>query len=152
MRIELLHPMLVHFPIALLLAGTGMRLAAYWMRASRWFTHLRFAAWAMLLLGAVFAVLAIIGGELAADVVEKSLCVPAVLELHETLAFSAALCFVAAMSADFYWSWKQTRFFGVFSAIFYGAAVVLLAATGYFGASLVYEQGAAVHKCKMESK
>src|SRR3990172_9179533 len=100
MRIELIHPMLVHFPIALLLVGTGIRCAALFARRRSSYPELLFTSRLILAIGVGFAGLAILAGLLAASVVEKTLCPPEVLGYHSTLAFTASLFYAFGLLGD----------------------------------------------------
>jgi uncharacterized membrane protein len=153
MRAELFHPMIVHFPLALLLTGSALRLAHFFLRKIRLNQVILFSSWVLLLLGVVFAWLAVVAGEVAEDIIRPSLCQPQILDQHRHLAYSAAILFSIALTFDFVKTWIRkpglTDFITIAVAILYFAAMVILTLTGGFGANLVYEQGAAVESvCK----
>lgn len=152
LRTEVIHPLIVHFPLALLLTGIALRFAHLFLRKSPFDRVSLFSSWVLLFLGVCSAWLAVIAGEFAEDIVRSGLCKPEVLEQHKALAYSAASVFSAALILDIgrMWVKRRAKFF-LSSAIvlFYSAGVVLLILAGGHGASLVYEQGAAVERvCK----
>jgi uncharacterized membrane protein len=82
MRIELIHPMVVHFPVALLLTGAILKTIAFFFRHSKSHDTLLFSARVTLCIGVCFAWVAVVSGEFASGVVKKNLCYPDLLELH----------------------------------------------------------------------
>ena len=135
-----LHPMIVHFPIALLTAAVGFDLVG-----TRWRPNeCRIAARFTLVLGFVAAVLALLSGHVAEEAVEHSGVPKAVLELHETLAgvttgvFAALVALHVAVSMG----WLRERR-GLAVAVGLVGMMLLLIAS-YYGGSLVYEYGAGV--------
>lgn len=156
MRTELIHPMLVHFPIALLLMGTLLRAITFLFRRTHFYLSFVIASWFILSLGVCFAWLAVLAGEFAKDIVGKNLCDEMVLYKHFMCAYTTAYIFTAALLLDFARAWMRRKlpaFNKVAVAInflLFLAGASLLMVTGSFGASLVYEQGAAVDKCCKE--
>ena len=150
-RTELWHPMLVHFPIVLLLGAAVLRSltpllsennASFFKRASR----------LCLVIGVITAWITVYTGSLADSIVVRELCDPTVLERHENGGYTIAVLFSIAAVLDlgvirFLPEQKQlVKKFTEWTVI-----VLLLAGSGYvaytahLGASLVYQQGAAVH-------
>lgn len=72
MRLELIHPMLVHFPIALLLTGVILKLVGVLGKKRRFYPTIDMLSRCILTFGALFAWMAIIAGEVAEDIVETS--------------------------------------------------------------------------------
>jgi uncharacterized membrane protein len=150
-RVELWHPMVVHFPIALLLIGTVLRLLA--MRRSRW-QSLQFclpAGRALLALGTVGAWVAIWTGSEAYYEVVRTLCDPTVADTHNNLAFWTAGLFTAGLVIDGARQWftlptKWSKPTLALLALIYLTGTTTLLYTGHLGAQLVYQQGAGVYQ------
>ena len=144
LRDELFHPAVVHFPIAFL-ALSGL-LALFWLFFSRGHATLLL----VLTLGVIGGWLAILTGGWSEDVVNRVICDPTVTSEHEQWAewavWSASAALPLVMFATLRLG-KNLRF--PFRAV---GAVLLVFATGavlyagHLGATLVYQQGAAVHK------
>ena len=146
LRIELLHPLTVHFPIALLLVGTMLELLSSVMRPERRdFT--RSVSLLLFTLGTLGAWLAVWSGGEAEEIVEKMLCDDSVLESHEELATLLSWIFsgVTALAwlRRFRPALKILSFLVAFTAL---AGSLGLAYVGHLGATLVYQQGAAVNR------
>ena len=154
MRIELIHPMLVHFPIALLSTGVILRLFAIWFSKRPKFSFLLPASWVILSLGLITGWIAIIFGEIARDVIEQSIKNINILNEHEEHAYITAFAFTLALVIDFIraflmtrWQtrgWMVRRGLAIFIALFYFIGFTNLIVTGFYGATLVYEEGAAI--------
>jgi uncharacterized membrane protein len=146
MRIELIHPLLVHFPLALLTIGVCLRALAFFYQR-----HFLFMSWIILGIGVCFAWMAILAGEFAADIVGKNLCEDKILDLHSTLAYTAAFLFTSGLLLD--WAkaiWARGvihKYLTIICFLLFLGAASILVYVGYLGATMVYEQGAAVQKC-----
>lgn len=125
------HPLLVHFPIALVVIAALAEAAAALRRDLRW----RVVAIANVRAGAVFALLAALAGWrlAAAQAMEPT----SLLEWHRWLGASAAAVTLVAAVASFsgdrssdtqLWIYRITLF----------AAAALVAVTGHFGGLLVW--------------
>jgi len=150
MRIELIHPMLVHFPIALLLTAAVLKVIGYCARRCSFYGSLLFCSRLILTFGVIFAWIAICAGELAADVVGKNLCLPQVLANHSLLAYTTAYLFTVGLLLDLARLWNRLAALRKWLVILSSVALLLgtctLLATAYLGGKMVYEQGAAVEK------
>ena len=146
MRIELIHPLLVHFPLALLTIGTLLRALAIFYPA-----HLLRTSWIFLGIGEACAWMAVLAGEFAADIVAIGLCNRHLLFMHASYAYWAAYLFAGGLSLDLgYHYWPRLalhKIFPILCFILYLAAATTLVYVGALGAGLVYEQGAAVERC-----
>jgi len=149
-RVELWHPLVVHFPIALLLVGTAMRLVgmarAQWDKAQ----FLVPAGRVLLVLGTLGAWTAVYTGTLADAAVARTLCDPTVVETHEHWAYWVAGLFTAAVVVDGV-LWRSVPPMGLRQGLVVVLAGCMLAGSaglayvGHLGAKLVYQQAAAVH-------
>lgn len=141
-----LHPAVVHFPIALLLLGAVVAVAAAF--APRW--RLPLIATVLLALGAIGSVVATQTGESQGEMVGETPAIETVLDQHEawaertqTAAIVATLFAVAALCTT---RWPvAARGLGIVTAA--GALLVTwcVIQTGHYGGQLVYRHGAGVN-------
>lgn len=80
-EVPILHPLVVHFPIALLLAGAAALLVWAFRPSAFWYR----CAGIAYLVGSLGAVAAYLTGEAAEDFAEEVPIVEEIVELHETL-------------------------------------------------------------------
>lgn len=156
MRLELIHPMLVHFPIALLSVGVLVRAASLWTAKRPNFSFLLPASWMILFLGVIAAWATIIAGELAEGIVKPMLQNDIVLEEHSEHAYITAIGFTIGLLID--WTrgflrtklqregWIVKRGLAAIIWFIYLFSLTYLIITGFYGGTLVYEEGAAVQK------
>ena len=144
MRTELVHPMIVGFPISFLLVGSLLRLLAFFFRNSSLYRTMLIASWSCLALGIFFGIFAVFTGEMAHDIVYPNLCNQKILDYHERIAIVTLSMYAVALLLDR--EKKIHRSFGIMSIVIYWIAPIFLILTGYFGGKLVFEQGAAVEK------
>ncbi len=144
LRDELFHPAVVHFPIAFL-ALSGL-LALFWL----FFRRGQGTLLLILLLGVIGGWLGILTGGWAEDVVNRVICDPTVTQEHEKWAEWAVWASTAALPFVVAGVWRKKR--GVSIGVRSSVAILLVFAmgaivyAGHLGASLVYQQGAAVYK------
>lgn len=152
-RTELWHPLVVHFPIALLLVGTGMRMIAMLHRRYAVLRFLVPAGRTLLGLGTLGAWVAVYTGTLADAEVARTLCDPTIAETHEQWAYRTAWLFTGGLGIDVLlwrgWTPNLGRLgrFGV-RLVLVGLLLSGSAGLGYvghLGAQLVYQQAAAVY-------
>lgn len=149
-RTELWHPMVVHFPIVLLLGAAVLRLLSHLLRGDEG-SFLKKVSRYSLWLGVLTAWIAIYTGSLADSIVVRDLCDPTVLEDHENAAYTIGALFTVAAFADlFAESLLNHKIF--IQKIFEWTIILLLVIgagyvgyTAHLGATLVYQQGAAVY-------
>lgn len=151
-RTELWHPLLVHFPIVLLLGA-----ALLWVISPLFSTsNARFTkkmSRVMLYVGSLSVWVTIYTGTLADSIVTRTLCDPTVLESHENAAFTVGYLFTTAALLDAidFIPLKQLalvklRFKGWIVTLLLVAGSLYLGYTAHLGANLVYQQSAAVYQ------
>ncbi len=136
-----LHAMIIHFPIALLMAGFLSEIIALFVKKD-FFSN---TAFYLLLLGAIGATAAYITGSYAGEGIEDGpLKIP--MELHEQAAtFTLILAIITALFrvvlAYLKYNRTWTTLVGI---ILFTALAGSVARTGYLGGQLVYSHGAGV--------
>ncbi len=154
-RAELWHPMIVHFPLALLLVGTGLRLIGVLRHRYAALQFLVPAGRVLLGLGTIGAWAAVYTGSLADAEVARSLCDPTVVETHEIWAYWVAWLFTGGVLIDsLLWGEWVSNWVGRWGhhGLLLLLATCLLSGSiglgyvGHLGATLVYQQAAAVHR------
>jgi uncharacterized membrane protein len=147
---EGLHPLIIHFPIALLLIVPLFVIGALVFRKHS--RTLMFVSFALMVLGTVAAFVAVSTGEAAGELADRLPGVNAVLERHEdlaeltrnvftglTLAFGAILLLPRFLKKD--GTGVVAKVVTVVFLGFYMAGVVLLANTAHQGGQLVHTFG-----------
>lgn len=149
-RTEIWHPLSVHYPIALLIVATLMKLIALILKKGQKETWQK-AGSALLYAGCLAAWVSIYTGNMADSIVARKICDPTVLKSHQIAANNVAYLFSAAVIIDLMVVIKLIRNKLLFIARYF-IILLMLAGTGYLiyaghlGATLVYQQGAGVHK------
>ncbi len=144
-----LHPLIVHFPIALLLVAPLFVVLGVALRRSRLFL---WAALLLMAIGTTATFFAVSTGEAAGKLAERTPQINAVLEHHENLAeatravFTAlTIVFAAIVAAPVVFRRLQGPAFRIVLPLafllLYGAGVVVLANTAHNGGRLVHELG-----------
>lgn len=138
-----LHPMLVHFPIALIIAAFAFDLAALVTRRPSFSSAALYTS-ALATLGAVAAYMS---GEPAEEAAERIPGIEAVLERHEDLGKLLMFAAIALLAIRLVIVWRrwheQVAARAVTAALSLGL-VFLVGVTGFYGGKLVYEHGAGV--------
>ncbi len=135
-----IHPMLVHFPIALLFVSVLFDLIFFYTGREEF----KKGGFWLLILGWVAGLAATLSGTWSEDIVEKAGVPKAAIELHETFAFSTLALFAGLMLVRF---WIRNRWSSRDRLLYAGMAMIglaLLATTGFWGGDLVYRYGAGV--------
>lgn len=149
-RSELWHPMIVHFPIVLLLGAALLRLLSHFMSDEK-HSFLKKSSRLSLWFGVLTAWLAIYTGSLADSIVVRDLCDPTVLEDHENAAFTIGVLFTVAAFSDLVAESFFIQKILIQKIVEWVIILLLVIGSGYvgytahLGASLVYQQGAAVY-------
>lgn len=142
MRLETIHPMIVHFPVGLICTSFFLYILYFFKRKD----PLKAAFRLFLILGTVGAAAAVGTGLLAHSYVAHNETAHEIIKnFHKPLGIST-LClaaFLCIWGAVIKWDFSGLRaylYLLVFSATF-----VVLMLTGYFGGTLVYEHGMGVN-------
>jgi uncharacterized membrane protein len=133
----LLHPMLVHFPIALLFASIALDWLGYWLKHP----NLTRAGFYTLVLGAMGAGLAALSGP---DHAAGDPSVPALLAAHQTFASLTVLLAVSLVAMRFV---SVAGLRGIWALLYLAATLALLtfvSLTGYFGGEMTYHHAVGV--------
>ena len=137
-----IHPLLVHFPIGLLLAAVATDVAGWMLRCNRWLRHV---ATLLYVVGTLTAVATYLTGRMAAQSVWLPGMAQAVVKEHWDWAFRTVWFFGVMTAARLVVLWPRPRDpRRVVIAVFVVAGlvgVVLLGETGDRGARLVYQHG-----------
>ncbi|SRX54823.1 DUF2231 domain-containing protein [Aequorivita sp. CIP111184] len=136
-----IHAMVIHFPIALILVGFLSEIIAL-ISKKPFFKN---AAFYLLLLGAVGAIVAYISGSYAGSGMTDGI-LQEPMELHEEAAvITLWLAIITALFrvAIYYFKYESiwTKWVGIF---LFAALVGSVARTGYLGGQLVFQHGAGI--------
>ncbi|MCC6968002.1 MAG: DUF2231 domain-containing protein [Nitrospira sp.] len=135
-----IHPMVVHFPIALLLASTLFDALAFRWRSQQF----RDTSFSLLVLGILAAGVAILTGHLAEEAVERSGIPKQAIEMHEELGGSVFWVFLGLLGLRVASSWGWMREQPTLVLVIGLSGGLLLLIASYFGGELVYRFGAGV--------
>ncbi len=145
-----LHPLLIHFPIALLIVAPVLVLLGTFFKGRG--QAFLMSALVLMILGSVAAWFAVSTGEAASEFAERSGTAQAVLEQHEELAETTRAVFtvltgifavivVAPLLLKKELGKKVLVPLNLAFLLFYGAGVILLVNTAHQGGRLVHEFG-----------
>jgi uncharacterized membrane protein len=137
-----LHPMIVHFPIALLIVGFLFDLIGTLLK-KEFYSN---AGFYLLILGTVGVVAAYLSGGYAGDGVSEAGALKQALETHEAAAeLSLWLMAVASITRiGFVVLKKYNGIFKWVALVLFFAGVLSIARTGYYGGELVFKHAAGV--------
>jgi uncharacterized membrane protein len=146
-----LHPLVIHFPIALLLVAPLFIIAGIVMNPQKGRPFL-VTALTLMILGTAGTVVAVLTGEAAAEVAHRSAGMSALLERHQELAeltrdifgllsviFAVILVVPRLLKRET--STAAARILPLAFLLFYGAGTVVLVNTAHNGGRLVHEFG-----------
>jgi len=132
-----IHPIVVHFPIALLCASV-----AFDALSSRWPDGgLRETSLYTLLAGVMGAALAVVTGGMEEELAERAGAPESVLELHESLGSVTLVVFVALLGLRLAMQWGWLKGSRRFTLGLGAIGILILTLTGYWGGELVYTYG-----------
>jgi len=130
-----IHPMLVHFPIALVLFGFVAAIAALFLKKE---TSLAKASFYLLIAGTISAIFALLAGILFTG--ELSGAADKIKETHELFGWLTVGTLITASIVQIFLMVKKLEFSGLkwVTFILYGIATIFVSITGFFGGTLVY--------------
>lgn len=130
-----LHPMLVHFPIALILIGFIADLISFFYKKE---AGLSMVGFYLLIIGTLSALIALLSGALFTA--EMTGAAGEVKETHELFAWITVINLVLYSAYRIYLKVKgrETIILNRLSFAWYGLAAVFVAITGFYGGTLVY--------------
>ncbi|MBI1821349.1 MAG: DUF2231 domain-containing protein [Nitrospirae bacterium] len=136
-----LHPMLVHFPIALFFTSVFFDLAYQFTRN----TDFKKIAYYLLILGVGFGIFASGVGIYIEDTIEKSGISEEHIDDHKGFAIATMVCFIVLLIFRFFKKNQISDNVFKYYLILSLVGLMLLSLAGFYGGRLVYEDGAAVH-------
>lgn len=137
-----IHAMVIHFPIALIIIGFLSEIIALIWK-NQFFKN---AAFYLLLMGALGAIVAYLSGSYAGDGMTDDGMLQAPMELHEeaaTITLWLAIITSLFRVALYYYKYNRawTNWVGI---VLFAALVGSVARTGYLGGQLVFQHGAGI--------
>jgi uncharacterized membrane protein len=137
-----IHPMIVHFPIALVIFGFIAELTGF---ATRKELFGKMASY-LVIAGAIGVIAAYISGNAAGDSIEEAGALGAAMELHEEAAKIAMIisAIAGSLKLGLLLIKKYETVFKFASAIAVMASVIAISITGHYGGELVYKHAAGV--------
>jgi uncharacterized membrane protein len=134
-----IHPMVVHFPIALLITSVVFDLLA-----TKCHKSFHDAGFYTLIAGLIGAAAAVLTGAWAEEVAEGRGIPESVLEIHEVLGYATLLFFIGLLTLRLLMRWGLIREIPALYLTMGFIGIVILTMTGYVGGSLVFDFGAGV--------
>lgn len=137
-----LHPMIVHFPIALLLVGFLFEIMSLFIKKEFFGT----ASFYLLILGTLGVIGAYISGDMAGDGISETGMLKTALETHEEAALIALWTATAAaiFRIAFVILNRKVQILKWVSFILFLCGAIAVGRTGYYGGQLVYKYAAGV--------
>jgi uncharacterized membrane protein len=131
-----LHPLIVHFPVALIITGFFTEvLSLFFNKKAPWLTNVSFY---LMILGTLGAIAALLTGELFTS----ELTGPAgeLKERHELFAMITMIVMIVASLLKIYlvWKKKETGFMKWLVFSLYGIAAITVGVAGFLGGTIVY--------------
>lgn len=132
-----IHPIIVHFPIALFISAFGLEILSLIFKKDA----LHQTAWHNYILAVIAAVAAVVSAVIDGESLQHT-----VFYAHRALGcWTLAIAFVS-LAVLFLTKKKSAELFRVMFFIFLVVSSALVLATGYYGGRLVYEYGVGVEE------
>jgi uncharacterized membrane protein len=130
-----IHPMLVHFPISLVIIGFLADLVLIIYKKELWLSK---AGFYLLLTGTIAALFSLLSGTLFTS--ELSGEAGEIRETHELMAWITVAILVIASVFQILLNIRKadTRYFRIISLLLYGLGALSVSITGFYGGTLVY--------------
>lgn len=147
-RTELFHPLIVHLPVVTLLLASVAGLLRYPAKSNDKI-FLERLTFVMLAIGVVTGWAGIYTGQLAYNIEVRKICDPKVLQNHQYWSYVSVIIYTVALLLVVlkkYIAALNRLIINVLIVILLIAGGTILGYAGHLGASVVYEQGAGVHK------
>lgn len=130
-----LHPLVVHFPIALLMLGSLLLVLSYWR--PEWFSK---TAFIVLLFGWVSGIVSYITGDSGEEYARMHLSGfnHAAVEKHETVAMLAMVAYGALLAALVAKRFVPSKYWRIVEIALSLAGLVFIVLTGHYGGAMVY--------------
>ena len=141
MNLPPIHPVIVHFPVALIISAFALDLLGLIFRSQR----IRAAAFPVLALATLAAIVGVATGHLAEYQLKvKSDEIIRLIGIHETLATAALGAIVVALIFRSLAEYRKNieGILGQIAFIAMLVATILVGAAGYFGGEMVFSKGA----------
>jgi uncharacterized membrane protein len=137
-----IHPMIVHFPIALLIVGFVFDIISLFFKKD----FFSWAGFTLLVLGAIGTIAALLSGNLAGSGITEEGMLKQALEIHESAAeLTIWLVSIAALfRIVIVYLKKYSGALKALSMVLFLASVLAIARTGYYGGELVFKHAAGV--------
>ena len=137
------HPLIIHFPIALLIVGVICDIIGILGKRDLFLT----IGFLLFALGAFTSIPAALSGNHAADTAQHIAGITNDLDWHDTLGTATTLLAVAITLIRVHFTFKK-QFTGTIQYLYLTLAIgvaILVGASGYTGGRLVYDFGAGTH-------
>lgn len=148
LRQELVHPLFVHFPIAMLIMAVLFRSISFWIPKT-YRDYVEFLIGVQLFVGLFVFGMSLFTGDIAADIVKFQIAEPIAIQKHEDLAYQTLYVFLGAAILEILaitvFQKRQTAI-KLTSLFVMAVGTVYLVRTSHSGAELVYELGAGVRQ------
>jgi uncharacterized membrane protein len=144
LRQELFHPVISHFPIALLVLTPFLQLGFIYSKNEK----IEFLKVFCLYVGAVFYFISLFTGDDAMEIIKNDFCHLIEIYKHEESAQNGLIVLIIALGIEVGSYFKFKKVLSWVQVLILIILVYVLADTSHQGAMLVYERGAAVKTYK----